>query len=87
MVFIACFTLPLTGLTAFQCIPISAIWDLEARANARCIDYIAVLRLAIVSEIIIEVVLFSMPIRIVWSLQMRTSKKIQLTIFFGLGIW
>jgi hypothetical protein len=87
MAFTACFTLPLTGMAAFQCIPISAIWDLAARPNAKCIDWIAVLRLTVVSEIIIEIVLFSLPVPIVWSLQMKTFKKVQLIIFFGLGIW
>ena len=87
MALVAGFTLPLTGLAAFQCIPVRAIWDLGARTNATCIDWIVVLRLTVVSEIIIEVVLFSLPIPIVWSLQMETSRKIQLMIFFGLGIW
>jgi hypothetical protein len=87
MAFTACFTLPLIGLAAFQCIPIHAIWNLEERANAKCVDWIAVLRLTVVYEIIAEVVLFSLPIPIVWSLQMKTSKKIQLVIFFGLGVW
>jgi hypothetical protein len=87
MAFTALFTLPLLGLAAFQCIPIRAIWNLEERGTAQCVDWIAVLRLTVVYEIIAEIVLFSLPIPIVWKLQMKTSKKIQLMIFFGLGIW
>lgn len=87
MAFTACFTLPLIGLAAFQCIPVSAIWDLQQRKDAKCIDWITVMRLTVVYEIIAEVVLFTLPIPIVWQLQMKTSKKIQLSIFFGLGVW
>jgi hypothetical protein len=76
-----------TFLAAFQCIPVRAIWDLKEQGTAKCIDYIAVLRLTVVYEIIAETILFSLPIPIVWKLQMETSKKIQLLIFFSLGIW
>lgn len=87
MAFTALFTLPLLGLAAFQCIPIRAIWDLQARSSAKCIDWIAVLRLTVVYEIIAEIVLFSLPIPIVLKLQMKTAKKIQIIVFFGLGVW
>jgi hypothetical protein len=83
MAFTALFTLPLLGLAAFQCIPVRAIWDLQAK----CIDYIAVLRLTVVYEIIAETVLFSLPVPIVLKLQMKTAKKVQLIIFFSLGVW
>ncbi|KAL5113521.1 hypothetical protein ACEQ8H_008606 [Pleosporales sp. CAS-2024a] len=86
MAFSACFTLPLIGLATFQCIPISAVWELKERANAKCINWIAVLRLTVVYEIIAECVLFSLPVPIVLKLQMETGKKIQLLAFFGLGV-
>jgi hypothetical protein len=86
MVFTTLFTLPLIGLAIFQCIPIRAIWDLEAHKTAKCVDWITVLRLTVVYEVIAEVVLFSLPIPIVLKLQMATAKKIQLIVFFGLGV-
>lgn len=86
MAFSACFTLPLIALAAFQCNPIKAAWDLEAAKTAKCIDYVTVLYLSVVYEIIAEVVLFSLPLPIVFKLQMKTSKKIQLCVFFGLGV-
>jgi hypothetical protein len=87
MAFTACFTLPLIGLATFQCTPIRAIWDLKEQGTAKCVNYIAVLRLTVVYEIFAEIVLFSLPIPIVLKLQMKASKKIQLMVFFGLGIW
>jgi hypothetical protein len=87
MLFTALFTLPLIGLAVFQCVPIYAIWDLEAQKTAKCIDWITVLRLTVVYEVIAETVLFSLPVPIVMKLQMETAKKIELMLFFGLGIW
>ncbi|KAG9206236.1 hypothetical protein G6514_004960 [Epicoccum nigrum] len=86
MVFTACFTLPLIGLAVFQCNPIKAVWDLEAAKTAKCVDWITVLRLTVVYEVIAEVVIFSLPVPIVLKLQMKTAKKVQLCIFFGLGV-
>jgi hypothetical protein len=86
MAFTFFFTIPLIGLAAFQCIPVYAIWDMDARKTATCIDWIAVLRATIVYEVIAEIVLFSLPVPVVWKLQMKKSKRIQLIIFFGLGI-
>jgi hypothetical protein len=87
MAFTAAFTLPLLGLAAFQCIPIKAIWDLRERPTAKCVDWIVVLNLTVVYEVIAEIVLFSLPVPIVLKLQMKTSKKIQLMCFFGMGLW
>lgn len=87
MIFTTLFTVPLIGLAAFQCIPVRAIWDLEAQKTARCVDWIAVLRLTVVYEVIAEIVLFTLPIPIVMKLQMKLAKKIQVICFFGLGIW
>jgi hypothetical protein len=87
MAFTAAFTLPLLGLAAFQCIPVSAIWDLQQRPNAKCVDWIAVLRVTVAYEVLAEIVLFALPIPIVLKLQMEMSKKIQLIVFFSLGIW
>lgn len=86
MIFTASFAVPLLGLAAFQCIPVRAIWDLEAAKTAKCINWIAVLNLTVVYEIIAEIVLFSLPIPIVLKLQMKPAKKVQLCIFFGLGV-
>jgi hypothetical protein len=87
MAFTAAFTLPLLGLAAFQCIPIDAIWDLRKQPTAKCVNWIVVLNLTVVYEVIAEIVLFSLPIPIVLKLQMKTAKKIQLMCFFGLGVW
>lgn len=101
-VFTIMFTGPLVFLAALQCVPVRAIWDLEAQKTAKCIDWIAVLRATVVFEVsirnlaltptevfqvIAEVLIFVLPIPVVIKLKLRRSKKIQLLTFFGLGTW
>lgn len=86
-VFTVLYTGPLVFLAALQCIPVRAIWDLEAQKTAKCIDWIAVLRATVVFEVIAEVLIFVLPVPVVLRLKLRRSKKIQLLTFFGLGTW
>jgi hypothetical protein len=85
-VFIILYAVPLILMAAFQCIPIYAIWDLEAQKTAKCVDYVAVLRATVGIEIISEIGLFLLPIPVVLKLQMQKSKKVLLLAFFGSGI-
>lgn len=86
-VFSILYTGPLVFLVIFECMPIHAIWDLEAKKTAKCIDYIAVLRASVVFEVIAEIILFVLPVPVVLKLKLKRTKKIQLLIFFGLGTW
>jgi len=86
-VFTLLFTGPLIGMACFQCIPIHAIWNLDAQKTAKCIDWIAVLRATVIYEVIAEIVLFILPVPVVLNLKLKRGKKIQLMIFFGLGTW
>ena len=54
-VFTILFTGPLVLMAAVQCVPIYAIWDLEAQKTAKCIDWIAVLRATVIYEVSIRV--------------------------------
>lgn len=85
-IFSILYTFPLIFLTAFQCMPIYAFWDLEAQKTAKCIDWTAVLRATVIFEVIAEVVLFVLPIPVVIKLQMPRGKKVLLMVFFGLGM-
>lgn len=86
MAFTACFTVPLILTAAIRCIPVRAQWDLEAAKTAKCLDWLIILKLTVVYEVIAEIVLFALPVPIVLKLQMATAKKVQLLIFFGLGL-
>jgi hypothetical protein len=86
MAFTACFVVPLLLTAAVRCDPVRAQWDLEAAKTAKCLDWLAILKLTVVYEIIAEIILFALPVPVVLGLQMATAKKIQLIVFFGLGL-
>jgi hypothetical protein len=86
MAFTACFTIPLIFSAAIRCNPVRAQWDLEAAKTAKCLDWLIILKLTVVYEVIAEIVLFTLPLPIVFKLQMATAKKIQIIVFFGLGL-
>jgi hypothetical protein len=86
MVFTGCFTVPLLMTAAIRCNPVRAQWDLEAAKTAKCLDWLIILKLTVVYEVVAEIVLFGLPVPIVLKLQMATAKKVQLLIFFGLGL-
>lgn len=86
MAFTACFTLPLILTAAIRCNPVRAQWDLQAAQTAKCLDWLIILKLTVVYEVVAEIVLFTLPIPIVVKLQMATAKKVQLLVFFGLGL-
>lgn len=86
MSFTACFTVPLIFTAAIRCSPVRAQWDLAAAKTAKCLDWLTILKLTVVYEVIAEIVLFALPVPVVLKLQMAAAKKIQLIIFFSLGL-
>ncbi|KAF2994663.1 hypothetical protein E8E13_000955 [Curvularia kusanoi] len=86
MTLTACFTIPLIITAGARCNPVQAYWDLEVAQTAKCLDLMTILTLTVVYEIFAEIVLFALPVPIVVKLQMPVAKKVQLLIFFGLGI-
>lgn len=86
MAFTGCLVGPLLLTASFRCNPVRAQWDLEAAATAKCLDWLVILKLTTFYEVIAEIVLFALPVPVVLQLQMARAKKIQLIIFFGLGV-
>lgn len=86
MAFTACFTIPLIITAGARCNPVQAYWDLEVAKTAKCLNLMTILTLTVVYEIFAEIVLFALPVPIVVKLQMPVAKKVQLLIFFGLGV-
>ena len=86
MGFLGATTVILLCLDIFQCVPVRAVWDLEARKHAKCLTIDRIAYGAAAVEIITEVALFALPIPIVSGLQLAGSKKAQLYIFFGSGL-
>ena len=86
MAFTGCFVVPLLLTAAIRCDPVRAQWDLEAALTAKCLDWLIILKLTVVYEVVAEIILFALPVPVVLQLQMATAKKVQLLVFFGLGL-
>lgn len=86
MAFTILFVVPLLFTAAIRCNPVRAQWDLEAAKTAKCLNWLTILKLTVFYEVVAEVILFALPIPVVVQLQMATAKKIQLIIFFGMGL-
>ena len=67
----------------FSCNPIAGFWDIDI--PSKCIDpakfYIAVA----VPNILTDIVMLCLPVRMVWRLQMSRAQKIQLSLTFLTG--
>ncbi len=71
-----------TALVA--CIPFAANWD-PTLPGARCINKEAFFRWGSLPNIITDIVMLILPMRIVWNLHTTTRLKIGLTITFVFG--
>ncbi|KAK4161308.1 hypothetical protein QBC43DRAFT_323820 [Cladorrhinum sp. PSN259] len=69
----------------FQCIPVHAAWDLVAATTAKCIPFGNILLPYEVTNMVLDVVILALPVRIIWGLRMSTTRKILVACIFGLG--
>ncbi|KAI1077290.1 hypothetical protein F5B20DRAFT_280069 [Whalleya microplaca] len=65
----------------FLCKPISAQWTAEGKCGA----YIPMIQSLIATNAIGDIVIMALPMKIIWSLQTRTTDKIGITACFTLG--
>lgn len=72
-----------TFVFIFLCTPVSQQWSLDR--TGRCMDQILVLKSLIMTNILTDVFIFTLPIRSVWQLQMRKTEKLAVIACFALG--
>ncbi|OTB12139.1 hypothetical protein K445DRAFT_321399 [Daldinia sp. EC12] len=65
----------------FLCNPVSAQWT----AQGTCGAYIPMIQSLIVTNAVGDIVIMALPMKIIWSLQTRTTDKIGITSCFALG--
>lgn len=76
-----------TGIlgTILQCIPLSDLWKPPSDNPPVCIDFGTLVITMGVVNIVTDVTILSLPMPIVWSLQVSTPRRWQLVIAFSLG--
>ena len=71
-------------LAATECIPLSHLW--QPSTPAHCLNEVAVVGATAAVGLLLEIIIWILPIPMVWSLQMPKFNKIALTGVFALGL-
>ncbi|TGO77085.1 hypothetical protein BELL_0124g00230 [Botrytis elliptica] len=79
------FIIVLEAIAIFQCVPISDAFKTGPRNSHRCIDNTAVLTWATVPSIMTDIVIFLIPVPVVWKLNVPLRVKIELAVEFIIG--
>ena len=70
-------------VSIFSCTPIHGYWDHSIPAT--CIDSRAFYLGNSIANILTDVIILALPVRMIWHLQTSRSQKVALTLVFGLG--
>ncbi|KAK4651941.1 hypothetical protein QC762_606935 [Podospora pseudocomata] len=73
-----------TFVLTFLCDPIEQQWTLMR--IGKCMDQILVLKCVIMTNILTDLMIIVLPMRTVWSLQMRTTEKVAVASCFAIGL-
>ena len=76
-----CFTI----LNMVLCFPITDIWNLGPSNQHRCVQGAAHYIVNGVSNVVTDVLILCLPIRVVWSMQLPFRSKLALSFIFLLG--
>ncbi|KAK1459946.1 integral membrane protein [Colletotrichum melonis] len=74
-------------LSIFGCRPIYASWDTEALQTAHCVDKETICMILSIANIIMDVVILLLPLKIVIPLQMARRQKVSVILMFATGIF
>lgn len=72
-------------LSIFGCRPNYASWDAEALQTARCVDKETIYMILSIANIIMDVVILLLPLKIVIPLQMARRQKVSVILLFATG--
>lgn len=72
-------------ITLFECAPISDFWSTDPIYAPHCIHRLMLYDATAASNSILDIIILCLPIKMVWSLQLSLSKRIQILFTFLLG--
>ncbi|KAF2760850.1 hypothetical protein EJ05DRAFT_243993 [Pseudovirgaria hyperparasitica] len=76
-------TVILTNL--LHCLPIHAFWEIPLKPTAKCLDTFALWKALAAINIVSDVLIAALPLRVVWGLKMTRTKRILCCLLFALG--
>lgn len=68
-----------------QCIPVAALWNRMGHPNAHCYNYSRALIVLAIVHALTDIVILSLPMPILWHLNVNKTRREQLIGVFGLG--
>ncbi|PLB48122.1 hypothetical protein P170DRAFT_360728 [Aspergillus steynii IBT 23096] len=83
--FVICWVICITFLFVFICVPVEKLW--YPYLEGRCISQVGTWIANAVSTIVTDLIILFLPLPQVWSLQLRRSEKLAVTLAFGLGFF
>ncbi|KAI8653982.1 hypothetical protein NCS56_01354000 [Fusarium sp. Ph1] len=72
-------------ISLFGCQPIKASWDLVAMATGKCVDKFGFFLAASVANVVMDLIILLLPLRIVIPLQIPRRQKLSLLLLFTTG--
>ncbi|UZP38767.1 hypothetical protein NXS19_006583 [Fusarium pseudograminearum] len=72
-------------ISLFGCQPIKASWDLAAQATGKCVDKFGFFLAASVANVVMDLIILLLPLRIVIPLQIPRRQKMSLLFLFTTG--
>lgn len=84
--FVIAYSLATVFADIFQCVPISSLWD--ATEPTFCMNYPALIISTGVVNTVTDIIMLSLPMPLLWKLQLSTTKKKLITgLFLMGGLW
>lgn len=80
---ICAWSIALVFTSIFGCIPVEAFW--KPNIQAKCIPNLPLWYINAGGNIITDIIIFALPLPIVWKLKMPNAQRISLIAVFGLG--
>ncbi|KAF6828178.1 integral membrane protein [Colletotrichum plurivorum] len=80
---VSAYTVVYQILIIFQCQPVSMSWDINAKGT--CIGKMIPMMTLSAANIVIDIIILLIPVKVVWSLQMARRQKVSLVFLFATG--
>ena len=84
-VFCVAYTVAQFLADVLQCVPLDKLWD--PTVAGACINFESVIISGGILNIVTDFMILTLPMPLVWQLQVPTAKKRTLSIMFGIGAW
>lgn len=68
------------------CKPLAYNWNLSIKGG-RCGNQNQGFLAQAITNLLLDVMIVSLPLPVLWGLQMRAGKKVSITIMFSIGYW